>query len=110
MCKGTTHTTLRCPDYFNLKIQYLEQEIEVQSRVIKQWKALYESSQLKPAVRECHTNCWIDHSRYNFVDKFKSSQPPPLDAKQLDVKKTENWFITKAARAVDKLQCFYGVP
>ena len=108
MCRGTTHTTQRCSDYSNLKIRFLEKEIEVQSRVIKQWKALYESSQVKH-VQECHVNCKINHSRYNYVAKFQPSQPPLLDAQE-KIKKNENWYMFKAARAVDKLQCIYGVP
>ena len=109
MCKGTNHTTLRCSKLLNLKIQYLEKEVEVQNRVIKQWQALFESSQVKP-VRECHVNCQIDHKKYNYVARFQPNQPPPLDDKESDVKKDENWYMIKASRAVDKLQCFYGVP
>ena len=60
MCKGTVHTTRGCLKLLNLKIQYLQKEVEVQSRIIKQWKALYESSQVKP-TQECHVNCKIDH-------------------------------------------------
>ena len=91
----------------NLKIQYLQKEVEVQSRIIKQWKALYESSQVKP-TRECHVNCKIDHSKYNYI--ARSIQPRKLDAQNsLDVK-NENWYMIKAARAVDKLQDIYGVP
>ena len=110
MCKGTSHTTLKCSDYLNLKIRYLEKEIEVQSRVIKQWKALYESSQVKP-VRDCHVNCTIDHSKYNYVAKStKSRNLPELDAQSSTDVRNENWYMIKAALAVDKLQCIFGVP
>ena len=58
----------------NLKIQYLQEEVEVLSRVIKQWKDLNESSQVKPE-QECHVNCKIDHSRFNHVAKCKPRKP-----------------------------------
>ena len=96
MCKGTTHTTLRCSDNLNLKIQYLEKEIEVQRRVIKQWKALFESSQNKP-VRECHVNYTIDHSKYNYVAKSTQSRNfPQLDAQSSTDVRNENWYMIKA--------------
>ena len=93
MCKGSVHTTRGCLKLLNLKIQYLQKEVEVQSRIIKQWKALYESSQVKH-VQECHVNCKIDHSRYNYVAKFQPSQPPLLDAQE-KIKENENWYMFK---------------
>ena len=62
---------------------------------------------VKP-VRECHVNCTIDYSKYNFV--ARSIQSRKLDPKNsLDVK-NENWYMIKSARAVDKLLNIYGVP
>ena len=53
-------------------------------------------------------NCKINHSKYNYV--ARSIQPRKLDVQNVLDVKNENGYMIKAARAVDKLQCIYGVP
>ena len=106
MCLGDSQA-----NKLNLRIRYLQLEVELQNKIICQLKTLHETTKKTIPTRCGHVNCKIDHGRYNFVSFSDLTKPNlPKEAVTQKVHALSDGFMTKCVRAIQRCQNKFGVP